>query len=592
MKQTIRKTRMNQNSIIALGATLSILFTSFGFAAAPIRNPIQEIGLKAPGTDAFIRVIHLSPDAPPVDIWVNDSSAVISNLPFTHASDFLTVAQGTYDFDVVPTGGTIDQSVLAIDDVMLSADTYYTVAAYDSVASISPLALVDDMTPPPSDSINVRAIHTAAGVGDVDIWLVPEMGMPSPLWENVAFGGVGSYLTVPADAFTIGFDVDNDATPDLLFDIPALPSMTIANVFATANSMGDVFLIAQFMDGSTVRINARDTNAHIRVLHLSPDAPAVDVWVNTTTQAVSSLEFPDTTSFLDLVPGTYTFDVAPAGTSAASSVLNIPDVALTAGTYVTAVAYDFLAGITPLALADDFSPLDMNMMRVRAIHTASGVGEVDIWAIPEMGSPSILWENVGLGDAGSYIEIPIGPVTLGIDVNNDASPDLIYDIPSLPSDTIANVFAVRDPSGNVFLIAQLMSGPTVRIDARSTCTEFGVTVMAPLAMVTPGDMFYVKAEVCNPGTPMMDAPFFALLDVGTGDYWFYPSWAQTPAIDYAMVDLPTGTTEIDILPSFTWPDTGSMMMDNIHIFGAVLNNELTEIIGSYDVIQFGFGPSM
>ncbi|GEM_PF-5174157 len=592
MKKTIRDSRNRLNTSIAFAAILLTWFAATGFSIAPVR-PYEPIGNMAPGTDAFIRVIHLSPDAPAVDIWVNDSSAVISNLPFQHASTFLTVAQGTYDFDVVPAGGTIDQSVLAIDDVMLAADQYYTVAAYNTLDSITPLALVDDMTPPAIDTIHVRAIHTAAGVGEVDIWLIPEMGSPSPLWVDVPFGAVGNYLPVPAAAFTIGFDVDNDATPDLIFDIPALPSQTIANVFATANSMGKVFLIAQFMDGTTTRIDARDSEAHIRVLHLSPDAPAVDVWVNTSMKAVSELAFPDTTGYLDVAPGTYTFDVAPAGTSAAQSVLTIPDVNLAAGTYITAVAYDFLANITPLALADDQSPLAMNTMRIRAIHTASGVGEVDIWSVPEMGSPMMLWENVGFGDVGGYIETPIGPITVGFDVDNDAVPDLLFDVPTLPSDTIANVFAVRDSTGAVFLIAQLMDGPTVRIDARSTCTEFGVTLSAPLMFVTPGDTFYVKAEVCNPGSPLMDAPFFALLDVGTGEYWFYPSWTlYPPAIDYAQIDIPTGITEIDVIPTFTWPDTGTLMLDNIHIFGAVLNAGLTEIIGTYDVIQFGFGPGM
>ena len=59
-----------------------------------------------------------------------------------------------------------------------------------------------------------------------------------------------------------------------------------------------------------------DEPARIRVLHLSPDAPGVDVFVNGGDEAaVEALEFPDGTPYLEVPAGTYTFDVSPAGTS-------------------------------------------------------------------------------------------------------------------------------------------------------------------------------------------------------------------------------------------------------------------------------------
>ncbi len=42
--------------------------------------------------------------------------------------------------------------------------------------------------------------------------------------------------------------------------------------------------------------------------------------------------------------------------------------------------------------------------------------------------------------------------------------------------------------------------------------------------VSPGEAFYCRAEICNPDTVWEGAPFVALLDVGIGEYWFYPSW--------------------------------------------------------------------
>jgi hypothetical protein len=63
-------------------------------------------------------------------------------------------------------------------------------------------------------------------------------------------------MDLPAGAYSVGFDVDNDATPDVAFDLPALPAGTVANVFAVSEG-STVFLIAQLQDGTVARIDAR-----------------------------------------------------------------------------------------------------------------------------------------------------------------------------------------------------------------------------------------------------------------------------------------------------------------------------------------------
>jgi hypothetical protein len=43
---------------------------------------------------------------------------------------------------------------------------------------------------------------------------------------------------------------------------------------------------------------------------------------------------------------------------------------------------------------------------------------------------------------------------------------VLFDLPALPAGTVANVFAVNDTAGNVFLLAQLQTGDVARIDPR------------------------------------------------------------------------------------------------------------------------------
>ena len=54
-------------------------------------------------------------------------------------------------------------------------------------------------------------------------------------------------------------------------------------------------------------------SAQLRVIHLSPDAPAVDVWANGSLRAIERLDFASGTEYLTLDAGTYDFAVSAAG---------------------------------------------------------------------------------------------------------------------------------------------------------------------------------------------------------------------------------------------------------------------------------------
>jgi hypothetical protein len=74
------------------------------------------------------------------------------------------------------------------------------------------------------------------------------------LYEDVDFGIAGAYAVLTAGDYTLGFDVDNDAAPDLTFTTGAIPAGSIINIFAVSDG-AVVFLIAQFQDGTIVQID-------------------------------------------------------------------------------------------------------------------------------------------------------------------------------------------------------------------------------------------------------------------------------------------------------------------------------------------------
>jgi hypothetical protein len=164
------------------------LFASLGLLAA-LAMPV------AAQDDAYVRVVHTSPDAPNVDIWV-DGETVLTDVPFTAVSDYLTLPAGTYNLQVSATGST-DAVIDA--DVTVEAGTSYTVAATGLLADITATVLIDDRMPADGQA-KLRVFHaspSAPPAVDVAVTDGPV------LVEALAYPQATGYLTVDAGAYPL-----------------------------------------------------------------------------------------------------------------------------------------------------------------------------------------------------------------------------------------------------------------------------------------------------------------------------------------------------------------------------------------------------
>lgn len=184
-------------------------------------------GVSAQGEQARIRIVHASPDAPNVDIWVNGAVAV-SNLAFNDATDYIALAAGDYDIAVTPAGGTAADAVIEAT-LPFAAGMDYTVAAVGQVAEIAPLVLEDNNTAPAAGKAHIRVVHASPDAPTVDIAVA---GGPV-LIENLAFPTASNYL--PVDAGTYELDVRPTGTETVAIDINGFVAEagTIYTVFAT-----------------------------------------------------------------------------------------------------------------------------------------------------------------------------------------------------------------------------------------------------------------------------------------------------------------------------------------------------------------------
>jgi hypothetical protein len=88
---------------------------------------------------AHVRFIHLSPDAPAVDIAVQGGPVVFPNKSFKDYTPFTPLPAGTYDLEVRLAG--TDQVVLPLPGIMLEAGKIYTVFAKGLVGGTGEQAL-------------------------------------------------------------------------------------------------------------------------------------------------------------------------------------------------------------------------------------------------------------------------------------------------------------------------------------------------------------------------------------------------------------------------------------------------------------------
>lgn len=132
-------------------------------------NPIT------PGASTYLMVVHASPDAPNLDIYVG-STLIASNVPYLNVVPYKALTPGNNRVRMYTTGSS---SVPFIDTtIFLQQDMYSTVFAADSAIDMTPVVTSDNLTSPGSTNSNIRFVHLSpntqtldAGAAGKSVWL-------------------------------------------------------------------------------------------------------------------------------------------------------------------------------------------------------------------------------------------------------------------------------------------------------------------------------------------------------------------------------------------------------------------------------------
>lgn len=175
----------------------------------------------------------------------------------------------------------------------------------------------------------VRVIHAIPDGPEVDVYVDG-----SRVLQNVAFKDVSDYLELSAGKHTVQVvpagQGQGNAVIEEQVTLDAKTDYTIAAGGTLDNPRAFVFV-----DGNQI---PSGDQARLRAVHLSPDAPAVDIAADGNL-IVEGLKFGTASDYVEVPAGSYTIEIRPAGMKEAVATF---DVNIDGGTVVSAFAVGLL----------------------------------------------------------------------------------------------------------------------------------------------------------------------------------------------------------------------------------------------------------
>jgi hypothetical protein len=189
-------------------------------------------------------------------------------------------------------------------------------------------------------------------------------------------------------------------------------------------------------------------NAKVRVLHASPDAPAVDIYVDSR-KVLQNVSFKQASRYLDVPPGPHTIEIYPAGQ------MNTPvlkeSITLMPGVNYSVAATGTLNDLALLPVVD--KPfVEYGQTKARFIHLSPNAPAVNI----ATKKGAVLFTDVSYREASKYQNVTPGKVDLQVLVSG--TNDVALNVPTvnLKSNTAYSIYAVGLVGGKPALEALIL----------------------------------------------------------------------------------------------------------------------------------------
>lgn len=160
---------------------------------------------------SFVRILHASPDAPPVDVYLNDK-IIARNLSYKQFTPYVSVAPGLYNLRIYPAGRITNP--LINTNYNFKPDTIVTLAAGSQLSNIRLFSYEEPKLPSIPGSSYVRFIHLSPNTPASD--LTNQTG--KVIARNISFGGSSNYTPLASGTYTL--EVSPTGTNSVALHVP------------------------------------------------------------------------------------------------------------------------------------------------------------------------------------------------------------------------------------------------------------------------------------------------------------------------------------------------------------------------------------
>jgi hypothetical protein len=204
---TSRRVRRASLAVAALLAVLAALAPAAPASAAPV---------------AQVRLAHLSPDTPAVDVYLSASAGgapatVIPAVGYGAVSPYLTLAPGSYAVAMRRAGAAPDTPPVLSAQVSAAGGKAYTVAAVGRLADLGLRVLDDDLSLPADGRAKVRLLQASVRAPVLDVAV--EGG--DRISAGLAFATTSPYRSVDPGRWRLRVQAAGGAASTLECDLAA-----------------------------------------------------------------------------------------------------------------------------------------------------------------------------------------------------------------------------------------------------------------------------------------------------------------------------------------------------------------------------------
>lgn len=395
----------------------------------PTATPPQILGRFAtdPAQIGYLRVVHVAPEAGPVDIYV-DMSPMVSGIEYGLASGRTNVLHGSYTVHVVQRGTQPSadepspENMLVSVPVDLSIGRSLLLVLTETSGELRLNVFEESSEPLSSGMSRVSVVHAVQSAPDVTVRSGSEStptDQPSddqsddqaadqPAVQNligpVAFGERSATVEIPSGETVLDFVLDDATTFSYPFN--PLPGIDYILVFYGRSPVVEQLGVLSYDHPVPGR-------AQVRVINASTAPTSLDVYLNG--QLFAPNVGVNSAGERQTIPdGSYTVEVYPAGTDpnaadAADSRLSESQLTLLPDTTQALIAFGGAETLRLTPFTEDLSPLAPETARIAYINAREATPAAQI------GNDSAIREElgtIGFGQGTAYLPINVGMSTV------------------------------------------------------------------------------------------------------------------------------------------------------------------------------------